>query len=189
MSTAGVAMPTFQIALEAGREVTPVGAPTPSPRATARSARSKRTLVPVSATLAVNEAIARRRAAGEPVLPMGFGEAGLPTHPALRAALAAASGRNAYGPVAGLPALRESAAGYWARRSLATDPDQVVSGPGSKALLFGVLLALGDDVAVPQPSWVSYAAQAAMIGVRAHFAGFQRPVRAFCIPRHHQHPP
>ena len=45
----------------------------------------------------------------------------------------------------------------------------MVCGPGSKALLFGLLLAIGADVAVPQPSWVSYAAQASMLGVRPHF--------------------
>jgi aspartate aminotransferase len=45
----------------------------------------------------------------------------------------------------------------------------VVCGPGSKALLFGLLLAAGADVAVPRPSWVSYAAQASLIGVRPHF--------------------
>ena len=45
----------------------------------------------------------------------------------------------------------------------------MVCGPGSKPLLFGLLLAIGADVAVAQPSWVSYAAQASMIGVRAHF--------------------
>ena len=40
-------------------------------------------------------------------------------------------------------------------------------GPGSKALLFGLLLGLhGVDVAIPRPSWVSYAAQAALTGVR-----------------------
>ena len=45
----------------------------------------------------------------------------------------------------------------------------MVCGPGSKALLFGLLLAIGADVAVPQPSWVSYAAQASMLGVAPHF--------------------
>jgi len=45
----------------------------------------------------------------------------------------------------------------------------VVSGPGSKPLLFGLLLAIGADIAVPLPSWVSYAAQAAMTGARPHF--------------------
>jgi aspartate aminotransferase len=125
--------------------------------------------VPVSATLAANEVMAARRARGRPVLPLAFGEAGLPVHPALRRALAAAAAANGYGPVAGQEALRLAAAGYWTRRGLPTSPDQVVGGPGSKPLLFGLLLALGADVALPRPSWVSYAAQAALAGVRAHF--------------------
>jgi aspartate aminotransferase len=125
--------------------------------------------VAVSATLAANEALAARRKRGESVLPLAFGEAGLPVHPALRAALAGATARNAYGPVAGLPSLREAAAGYWDRRGLPTDAADVICGPGSKPLLYGLLLALGADVAVARPSWVSYAAQAAMTGARAHF--------------------
>ncbi len=36
--------------------------------------------------------------------------------------------------------------------------------PGSKALLFGLLAALPGDVVLPRPSWVSYAAQAALVG-------------------------
>lgn len=125
--------------------------------------------MPVSATLAANEVMTARRGRGQPVLPMAFGEAGLPVHPALRGALAAATADNGYGPVAGQLALRSAAAGYWQRRGLATSPDSVVCGPGSKPLLFGLLLAIGTDVAIPRPSWVSYAAQAAMIGIRAHF--------------------
>ena len=48
----------------------------------------------VSATLAVGEALAARRSRGESVLALGFGEAGLPVHPMLRAALSEAAGRN-----------------------------------------------------------------------------------------------
>jgi aspartate aminotransferase len=125
--------------------------------------------VPVSATLAANEALARRRERGEPVLPLAFGEAGLPVHPRLIAELADLADHGAYGPVAGAQRLRAAAAGYWSRRSLPTSPEAVVAGPGSKALLFATLLALGTDVAVPRPSWVSYAAQATLIGATAHF--------------------
>ena len=125
--------------------------------------------VAVSPTLAANEALARRRERGEPVLPLAFGEAGLPVHPLLTAELARQAGRGAYGPVAGAEGLRTAAAGYWARRRLPTSPDSVVAGPGSKALLFASLLALGTDVALPRPSWVSYAAQAALVGARPHF--------------------
>ncbi|MEV5887979.1 pyridoxal phosphate-dependent aminotransferase [Nonomuraea fuscirosea] len=122
--------------------------------------------VTLSATLAANEDIERRRRAGERVLHLAFGEAGLPVHPALRDRLAAASERNGYGPVAGAPGLRAAAAGYWTRRGLTTDPDLVVCGPGSKSLLYGLLLAIGGDIVLPMPSWVSYAAQADLVGSR-----------------------
>ncbi|WP_242910227.1 pyridoxal phosphate-dependent aminotransferase [Actinomadura terrae] len=123
--------------------------------------------VPLSATLAVNEAIARKKRQGVRVLPMGFGEAGIPIHPALTRELEAASGRGAYGPVAGSAALRAAAAGYWSRRGLPTDPSAVVAGPGSKPLLFALLTALGGDVVVAAPSWVSYAAQTSLAGAEA----------------------
>ncbi|MFJ6728234.1 pyridoxal phosphate-dependent aminotransferase [Streptomyces sp. NPDC091281] len=122
--------------------------------------------VPMSATLAADAALDRRRAAGERVLPMASGEIGLPVLPALRARLEAAAGANAYGPVAGSAELREAAAGYWARRGLPVDPGRVVAGPGSKALLFALMLAVGGDVVVPVPGWVSYGAQARLAGAR-----------------------
>ncbi|MER7754701.1 pyridoxal phosphate-dependent aminotransferase [Kitasatospora sp. NPDC097643] len=122
--------------------------------------------VPVtkSATLAADEALERRRRAGEQVLSLASGEIGLPVLPALKERLARAAGRNAYGPVAGHPALRAAAADYWGRRGLDTDPDLVLCGPGSKPLLFALMLAIGGDVVVPVPSWVSYAAQARLAG-------------------------
>ena len=137
---------------------------------------------PVSATLAANEALAARRRRGQPVLPLAFGEAGLPAHPALREALAASTASNGYGPVAGSEALRSAAAGYWQRRGLATSPGSVVCGPGSKPLLFGLLLATGADVVVPRPSWVSYAAQASLIGVRPHFVPAAPGEGGICDP-------
>src|SRR5215475_15957898 len=140
------------------------------------------TPVPVSATLAAHEVLTRKRQAGEQVLPLAFGEAGLPVHPALLTALGAVTGGNDYGPVAGRPALREAAAGYWTRRGLPTSADDVVSGPGSKPLLFALLLALGGDVALPRPSWVSYAAQAAMIGSHSHLVPAPDGEGGICDP-------
>ncbi len=137
----------------------PTSLPTPlatgAQVATAPTASRGHGTVPVSATLAANEALARRRERGESVLPLAFGEAGLPVHPRLIAELADLAGHGSYGPVAGAQQLRAAAAGYWSRRSMPTSPDAVVAGPGSKALLFATLLALGSDVAVPRPSWVS----------------------------------
>src|SRR5512139_3029986 len=120
--------------------------------------------IQISATLAANEVLARKRREGLHVLPMAFGEAGLPAHPAMIRELAAAAGRNAYGPVAGSPELRRAVAGYWSRRSMPTRPEAIVCGPGSKPLLYALMLAIGGDVALPAPSWVTYAAQARLIG-------------------------
>jgi aspartate aminotransferase len=116
--------------------------------------------VQVSATLAANDELASRRRNGKPVLPLAFGEAGLPVPAVLAEELAIAACRGGYGPVAGTAELREAAAGYWTRRGLPTAAESVVAGPGSKALLFALLLAIDSDVVVARPSWVSYAAQA-----------------------------
>lgn len=95
---------------------------------------------------------------------MASGEIGLPVLPELQQRLAASAGEGGYGPVAGVPVLREAAAGYWQRRGLPTTAEQVVAGPGSKALLFALLSAVGGDVVVPVPGWVSYAAQTRLVG-------------------------
>ncbi|MDN3238736.1 pyridoxal phosphate-dependent aminotransferase [Glycomyces tritici] len=118
----------------------------------------------VSATLAANEAIAARRAAGQEVVALGFGEAGIPVHPLLSQRLAQAAGRIAYGPVAGTDEARDAAAGYWTRRGNPTEGGQVLLGPGSKPLLFALQHAIGGDVVLPRPAWVSYAAQSHLLG-------------------------
>ncbi|MEU5219263.1 pyridoxal phosphate-dependent aminotransferase [Streptomyces sp. NPDC020807] len=123
--------------------------------------------VTMSATLAADQELEHRRQAGERVLFLASGEIGLPVLPALRERLTEAADRNAYGPVTGSAELRAAAAGYWTRRGLETGPADVVCGPGSKPLLFALLLAVGGtDVVVPVPSWVSYGAQARLAGAR-----------------------
>jgi aspartate aminotransferase len=62
--------------------------------------------------------------------------------------------------------MREAAAGYFERRGLATRADAILAAPGSKALLYALLTVLPGDVVLPRPSWVSYAAQAALAGKR-----------------------
>jgi aspartate/methionine/tyrosine aminotransferase len=121
---------------------------------------------PPSPTLATNERVQARIAAGAPVLHLAFGEAGLPVLPSVAERLGAAAGANGYGPVAGSPAVREAVAGYFERRGLPTSADRVLVAPGSKALLYALLTVLPGDVVLPRPSWVSYAAQAALAGKR-----------------------
>lgn len=133
-----------------------------------------------SATLALNERMAARRAAGQPALHLGFGEAGLPVLPAVASALRAAVGRNSYGPVAGSPRVRQAVAGHLGRRGTPTDADQVVVAPGSKALLYALVASLPGDVVLPVPSWVSYAAQAALAGRTV--IGVPAPAEAGGVP-------
>ncbi len=157
--------------------------PIPVPSARRQPAPlASRALVPVSATLAANEQLAVRASKGLPVLPLAFGEAGLPVPPALAEELAVAACRGGYGPVAGSADLREAAAGYWTRRGLPTAADAVVAGPGSKALLFGLLLAIDSDVAVARPSWVSYAAQAKITRQRPVFVPAVSGEGGICDP-------
>jgi aspartate aminotransferase len=66
--------------------------------------------------------------------------------------------------VAGSAALRSSVAGYFTRRGLDTEPEQVLVGPGSKALLFALLSTLDGDLVLPRPAWVSYEPQARLAG-------------------------
>ncbi len=118
----------------------------------------------VSPTLAANETIRARQRAGHDVLHLAFGEAGLPVPPCLASVLHQASGRGGYPSVAGDALAREAVAGYFARRHVAAHPDRVVLAPGSKALLYALQAVLPGDVVLPQPSWVSYAAQAGLVG-------------------------
>jgi aspartate aminotransferase len=117
-----------------------------------------------SATLAINERLQAKKAAGERVLHLGFGEAGLPVPPNVVQALASSAAMSSYGPVAGSPQARQAVAGWFTRRGLQTDWAQTILAPGSKALLFALLAAIPGDVVLPRPSWVSYAAQAALLG-------------------------
>ncbi|WP_200259025.1 pyridoxal phosphate-dependent aminotransferase [Streptomyces sp. HSG2] len=119
-----------------------------------------------SATLAIDEAVRSRREAGGDVLHLGFGEAGLPVPPGLAEVLAQAHTHNGYGPVAGSTRAREAAAGWFTRRGRSTEPGAILLGPGSKPLLFALLAAIDGDVVLPRPAWVSYAAQAALVGRR-----------------------
>ena len=107
---------------------------------------------------------ARRRRARSCTWPSA--RPGLPVLPSVAERLGAAAGENSYGPVAGSSAVRAAAAGYFERRGLPTGPEQVLLAPGSKALLYALLCVLPGDVVLPRPSWVSYAAQAALAGKR-----------------------
>ena len=85
--------------------------------------------------------------------------------PQLDSALTRHVRQKSYLPSLGLWELREAVADFHAHHwQISATPDRVVIGPGSKSLIFAILLALDCHVFLPTPSWVSYAPQASLIG-------------------------
>lgn len=121
----------------------------------------------ISPNLALDQEVARLRAAGERVLHLGFGEARLPLPAGLRRVLDEGAGHTAYGPVAGRPEVLDAVAGYHSRRGLPTEGGQIVVAPGSKPLLMALVAAVEGDVLLPRPAWVTYGPQARLMGRRA----------------------
>ncbi|WP_405824029.1 aminotransferase class I/II-fold pyridoxal phosphate-dependent enzyme [Streptomyces sp. NBC_01390] len=89
---------------------------------------------------------------------------GLPVLPELAAVLAAAATRPDAQPAGGGPALLDAACGYWTRRGLPAEPDQVAAAPGAPALLHALTAAIGGDVLVPRPCPAWWAPQVRALG-------------------------
>ena len=112
----------------------------------------------ISPTLATNELVGQMRETGRNILHMGFGQAPFPAHPRLQQALKDNATAKDYLPIAGLPQLRSVIAQHQATRAgIDVDAFDVIVGPGSKALLFALQMAIPGDILLPVPSWVSYA--------------------------------
>ncbi|WAL98978.1 aminotransferase class I/II-fold pyridoxal phosphate-dependent enzyme [Streptomyces sp. Je 1-369] len=109
-----------------------------------------------------------RRTEAEGRGPVRYGppqpESGLPVLPELAAAAAAAAGRCPAEAAGGGPALLDAASGYWARRGLPVERDQVVAAPGAPPLLLALTAALGGDVLLPRPCAAWWAPQARLLG-------------------------
>ncbi|MEU5952863.1 aminotransferase class I/II-fold pyridoxal phosphate-dependent enzyme [Streptomyces sp. NPDC047525] len=92
-------------------------------------------------------------------------EPGLPVLPELSAVLAGAAGRAHAEPPGGSPALLDAASGYWARRGLPGERDQVAAAPGAAPLLLALTAALGGgDVLLPRPCPAWWAPQVRLLG-------------------------
>ena len=121
--------------------------------------------VKLSPTLEINQEVLRRWRNGETVYHLGFGESRMPLHPSLSASLCRHAHQKSYLPSLGLAELREAVADFHNRHwQMSATSDRVVIGPGSKSLIFAILLALDCHVFLPTPSWVSYAPQARLAG-------------------------
>ena len=115
-----------------------------------------------SVTLAIDAKAKEMKAAGIDVVGFGTGQPDFDTPDFIKDAAKQAldDGFTKYTPAAGIPELRQAAAGKFERENgLHFDPDQIVISCGAKHSVFNVMMALceeGDEVLVPAPYWLSY---------------------------------
>jgi aspartate/methionine/tyrosine aminotransferase len=118
-------------------------------------------------------ALARARAleaTGRSVIHLAAGEPDFDTPPNVRSAAERAieAGFTHYGPVMGLPVLREAiAADATARKGFPVDPSQVVVTPGAKPVMTYAITALigeGDEAIIPDPGFPIYSSMTSFVG-------------------------
>lgn len=118
-----------------------------------------------SATLAINERCNELQLEGRTVYRLGLGQSPFPVPAPIVEKLKTNAHQKKYLPVKGLPELRNEVASYFERsQHVSRTGEDVLIGPGSKELMFILQLVYYGDLVIPQPSWVSYAPQAAIIG-------------------------
>ncbi len=117
-----------------------------------------------SATMAMASKAKELKATGKTVYDLSLGEPDFdtPKHICDAAVEAMRAGKTHYTPAPGIPELREAIAdAYQDRYGLEYSPSQIVVSNGAKHVLHNVFTALidpGDEVIIPAPYWVSYAA-------------------------------
>lgn len=134
--------------------------------------RTLQTLKP-SATLAMAQKARELKASGVTVYDMSLGEPdfGTPKSICDAARRAMEAGKTHYTPAAGIPELKQAVVDQYRQvHGLEYDPTQVIVTNGAKHALHNVFTALlnpGDEVIIPAPYWVSYAALVELTGATA----------------------
>ncbi len=118
-----------------------------------------------SATILMAQKSRELQAQGVQVIDLSLGEPDFhtPAHICEAAKKAIDEGYHHYPPVPGYPDLRKAISEKFARdNQLQYAPEQIVVSTGAKQTLANIMLSVlnpGDEVIVPTPYWVSYAAQ------------------------------
>lgn len=118
-----------------------------------------------SATILMAQKSRELQAQGVQVIDLSLGEPDFhtPAHICEAAKKAIDEGYHHYPPVPGYPDLRKAISEKFARdNQLQYTPEQIVVSTGAKQTLANIMLSIlnpGDEVIVPTPYWVSYAAQ------------------------------
>ena len=147
--------------------------------------------IAASQSLAMAARAKEMQAAGIDVISMSLGEPDMDTPEHIRRAAqdAVENGWSHYGPVAGIPSLREAIAASQ-NSGLASDSGHLTFGAGDVMVSVGAKMAIydaiqtainpGDEVIIPMPSWVSYGEMVRLAG------GIVKPVAtryedAYCM--------
>jgi len=118
-----------------------------------------------SPTLEINELSKKLNNKGKRIYRMGLGQSPFPVPAPVVEALKMHAHEKDYLPVKGLETLRQAVAHFHRQKdNVDIKPNNVLIGPGSKELMFILLLVYYGDVILPTPCWVSYAPQARIIG-------------------------
>jgi aspartate aminotransferase len=126
----------------------------------------------VSPTVAMAQAAAAARAAGETVLDFSLGEPESPTprHVSNAAVSALGNNRTRYTPSAGVPELRAAVATRYKKDfKVSFAPEEVAITNGGKQALYlacQVLLNRGDEVIIPAPYWPTFSSAVRLAGGR-----------------------
>lgn len=114
-----------------------------------------------SASARLERDVEAMRAHGRDVHSMLVAQSPFPVPERIVLGLREAATEKEYQPSRGLPALRRAVASYVERRvGIDRTADDVLIGPGSKDLLFTLMLAFQGEVIVPTPSWTAHRPQA-----------------------------
>jgi len=118
-----------------------------------------------SPTLAINELSKKLNKNGRTIYRMGLGQSPFPVPAPVVESLKMHAHEKDYLPVKGLKELRQAVAHFHRQKdNVDIKSNNVLIGPGSKELMFILLMVYYGDVILPTPCWVSYAPQAKIIG-------------------------
>ena len=114
-----------------------------------------------SSTLLINETSRKLEEQGKKIYKFGFGQSPFKVPEDVVKELKDNAHQNKYLPMQGLYELRNEVAKYTStKKNYDYKSENVISGPGSKELMFLLHVLFDGDIILPVPSWVSYAPQA-----------------------------
>lgn len=128
-----------------------------------------------SATMAAEARATELKAAGVDVISLAAGEPDFDTPERIKEAArrALAAGQTKYTPIPGVMQLREAFCVKLQRDSgLEYQPTEVMASAGAKQAEYNVIASIfdeGDEVIIPTPAWVSFAAMVELSGAQAKF--------------------